>query len=451
MRVLARETCLEREIYTVSRLNREVKWLLTDSFPKLWVEGEIADLRRPSSGHWYFTLKDERAQVRCAMFRQHNRTLGFTLSEGAKVLALAQVSLYEARGEYQLIVETLEEAGDGALRRAFEALKQRLAAEGLFERKRPLPKWPKRVGVITSPTGAAIRDVLTVLRRRFPGLEVILYPCQVQGETAKHEIVRALKIANQRAECDVLLLVRGGGSLEDLWAFNEESVARAIYASRIPVVTGIGHEIDFTIADFVADHRAPTPSAAALAVSPDGEEVHRHLKGLTRRIQLAVTRCFLQRRQELRWLSGRLHQAHPSRRLADLMQRLDELTLRSQRALGIKLTACRHRLETHLARLARHHPKTHLGQLGLHLAQLDRRLREMQKMRLKSLGLRLTELSRALDAVSPLATLARGYAIVTDLKTGKILTSARATSPGSRLQVRLAEGRLICEVKTLED
>ncbi|GAB6067157.1 exodeoxyribonuclease VII large subunit [Methylothermus subterraneus] len=439
----------EREVYTVSRLNREVKWLLSDSFPKLWIEGEISNLARPASGHWYFTLKDAQAQVRCAMFRRHGERLDFTPANGLHVLALVQVSLYEARGEYQLLVETMEESGDGALRRAFEALKQRLAREGLFaaERKRPLPKWPERVGVITSPTGAAIRDVLTVLRRRFPALEVIVYPCQVQGAAAKHEIARALKIANQRAECDVLLLVRGGGSLEDLWAFNEEEVARAIYASRIPVVTGIGHEIDFTIADFVADHRAPTPSAAVLAVSPDGEDLHRQVQVLTRRLQQAAERQLRQSRQQLAWLTGRLRSNHPARRLGDWMQRLDELTLRAQRALLGQLAHRRQQLKTHLARLARHHPKTRLAQLQSRVEQLDRRLLELQAMRLKTGRLRLAELSRALEAVNPLATLARGYALVTDLDTGRILTSARGIAPGARVQVRLAQGKLLCEVK----
>lgn len=447
------EARCEREIYTVTRLNREVKWLLNDSFPRLWIEGELANLSRPPSGHWYFTLKDAEAQVRCAMFRQHNQVLGFTPANGLHVLVLAQVSLYEARGDFQLVVETMEEAGDGALRRAFELLKQRLAGEGLFEHehKRPLPKWPKRIGVITSPSGAAIHDVLTVLKRRFAGLEVILYPCQVQGEAAKHEIVRALETANQRQECDVLLLVRGGGSLEDLWAFNEEMVARAIYASRIPVVTGIGHEIDFTIADFVADHRAPTPSAAAETVSPDSQSLSHHLAMLENRMQVWMQRHLHQTRQQLHWLTTRLQHTHPARRLTDWMQRLDELLLRSQRALQTQLTSRKQGLQTQLAQLARHHPKVQLAQARTLIEQLDRRLKGAQTLRLKTQRQHLAELSRALGAVSPLATLARGYAIVTDLKTGQILTAAREAQAGSQVQARLAEGRLVCEVKQVID
>lgn len=453
MATVLSEAQFEREVYTVTRLNREVKWLLADSFPRLWVEGELSNLSRPPSGHWYFTLKDSEAQVRCAMFRQHNQTLGFTPANGLHVLVSAQVSLYEARGDFQLVVETMEAAGDGALRRAFEILKQRLASEGLFaqDHKRPLPPWPQRIGVITSPSGAAIHDVLTVLKRRFAGLEVILYPCQVQGETAKHEIVRALETANRRQECDVLLLVRGGGSLEDLWAFNEEMVARAIHASQIPVVTGIGHEIDFTIADFVADHRAPTPSAAAETVSPDGEVLRHQLKMLENRMNAWMQRHLHQTRHQLRWLTTRLQQTHPAKRLTDRMQRLDELVLRSQRALQIQLTTRRQSLQTQLARLARHHPEKRLAQIRHLIEQLDRRLKGAQRLRLETRQRHLAELSRALDAVSPLATLARGYAIVTDLKTGQILTAAHRTSPGSQVQARLAEGKLICEVKQVID
>lgn len=444
---------LEREVYTVSRLNREAKWLLEDSFPKLWVEGEISNLSCPSSGHWYFTLKDPQAQVRCAMFRRHNQGLGFIPTNGLNVLVLAQVSLYEARGEYQLLVETMERAGDGTLRLAFEALKQRLAAEGLFapERKRPLPKWPERIGLITSPTGAAIRDVLTVLKRRFPSLEIIVYPSQVQGEAAKYEIVRALEIANRRQECDVLLLVRGGGSLEDLWAFNEEIVARAIHASSIPVVTGIGHEIDFTIADFVADYRAPTPSAAAELVSPDGEALRRHLKTLENRLLAWMRRHLQHNRQQLRWLSRRLHQAHPQKRLPAWLQRLDELKLRSERALQVQLRSRRQLLAAQQARLIRHHPRTALTAFAAQLEHLILRLRGAQKLRLVTQRQRLAELVRALDAVSPLATLARGYAIVTDLKTGKVLTSARDTQAGRQIQARLTKGRLVCQVQKVID
>src|SRR5690606_2193067 len=260
--------------YTVSALNREARLILERRFVGLWVEGEISDLSRPSSGHLYWTLKDATGQIRCAMFRQQNRPLAFPLANGDQVLVRARVTLYEARGEFQLIVEEVEAAGEGLLRRRFEALKRKLAAEGLFDtaRKRPLPRVPRRIGVVTSATGAAIRDVLIALRRRFPAIPVLIYPTPVQGEGAAQEIRRTLELAGRRAECDVLILTRGGGSLEDLWSFNEEIVARAIAASPIPVIVGVGHETDFTIADFVADLRAPTPSQAAELAVPDCRE-----------------------------------------------------------------------------------------------------------------------------------------------------------------------------------
>ncbi len=261
----------ERDVYTVSRLNKEVRLLLESGLPVLWLEGELSNFAAPASGHWYFSLKDAQAQVRCAMWKQRNSLLRFRPKEGMHVLARARVGLYEPRGEYQLIVEHLEEAGEGALKREFEKLKARLAAEGLFaaERKRPLPPVPRRIGVVTSPTGAAIHDILRVLRARFPAASVLLYPTAVQGAAAVPEIVRAIESASRRGECDVLIVARGGGSLEDLWCFNDERVARAIAGCRVPTISGVGHEVDVTIADFVADLRAPTPSAAALAAVPD--------------------------------------------------------------------------------------------------------------------------------------------------------------------------------------
>src|ERR1700691_2609530 len=264
----------ERDVYSVSRLNREARVLLERGFGTLWLEAEISNFSRPSSGHWYFSLKDAAAQVRCAMFRQRNMLANLVPRDGQKVLVRARIGLYEPRGEFQLIVDHIEDAGLGALKRQSEELSARLAAEGLFalERKRPLPALPKRIGVITSPTGAAVRDIVHVLARRFVGVAVLIHPVSVQGASAAAEIIAALKLAGERAECDVLILARGGGSLEDLWAFNDEALARAIAASPIPVISGIGHETDFTIADFAADVRAPTPSAAAEIAVPDGEE-----------------------------------------------------------------------------------------------------------------------------------------------------------------------------------
>src|ERR1700761_9621168 len=261
----------ERNVYTVSRLNREVRILIERGLGVIWVEGELSHLSAPSSGHWYFSLKDREAQLRCAMFRQRNMTVGFTPKAGQQVLARGRVSLYEPRGEYQFIIEHLEEAGVGALKREFERLKAKLAAEGLFalERKRSLPRFPRRIGVVTSPTGAAVRDILHILSRRFPPAAVLIYPTPVQGEAAVAALVAAIELASARRECDVLVIARGGGSIEDLWAFNDERVARAIHASAIPIVSGVGHEVDFTIADFVADKNTPTPPRAAGRVSPD--------------------------------------------------------------------------------------------------------------------------------------------------------------------------------------
>ena len=303
----------QREVFSVARLNREARAILEGHFPLIWVEGELSNLARPSSGHLYFSLKDEQAQVRCAMFKPRNQLLGFKPDNGMQVLARARVSLYEGRGEFQLIIEHMEEAGDGALRRAFEQLKSKLAAEGLFDaaHKKPLPVLPRRIGVVTSPTGAAIRDILSVLKRRFPAIPVLVYPVPVQGQGAAEKIAGAIRLAAQHGECDVLIISRGGGSLEDLWAFNEEVVARAIYDCALPVVSGVGHEIDFTIADFVADHRAATPSAAAEMVSPDQADWLQQLRGFELRLTQLLRAMLGRNRQQLVWLEQRLQQQEP--------------------------------------------------------------------------------------------------------------------------------------------
>ena len=314
-----------RTIYTVTELNGSVRLLLSGHFGTVWVEGEISNLAQPTSGHLYFTLKDRDAQVRCALFRGSARFLTFRPANGMQVLARANVSLYEPRGEYQLTVDYLEEAGDGALRRAFDALKARLSAEGLFDaaRKQPIPKPPRCLGVITSPTGAAVRDILTVLKRRFPALPVIVFPVKVQGEEAKHDIVRALALAGRSGLCDALILARGGGSLEDLWAFNEEIVARAIAACPLPVVSGVGHETDLTITDLVADLRSPTPSAAAEAVSPDAAEWLARFARLEGRLRQHWRVALGRQAQTLDFLSRRLRQAHPEKQMQRQAQRLD--------------------------------------------------------------------------------------------------------------------------------
>jgi exodeoxyribonuclease VII large subunit len=391
-------------VYTVSRLNREARALLERAMSALWIEGEISNFAAPSSGHWYFSLKDSGAQVRCAMFRQRNFLSACKPRDGLHVLARARVSLYEPRGEYQLLVDHLEEAGEGALRRRFEALKARLHQEGLFaaERKRALPTLPRRIGVITSPTGAAIRDILNVLRRRFCLVPVLIYPVPVQGAGAATQIAAAIRFASGRADCDVLVLARGGGSLEDLWAFNEESVARALFECRIPIVCGVGHEIDFTIADFVADVRAPTPSAAAELVAPNGQEWLDRLVVLSRRATSCMQRLLQERQGRHTWLARRLAQAHPGVRLRHQAQRVDDFEQRLK--LAIRATVAR------------------------------------------ASG-RLNTAQRQLVALSPLATLERGYAIVTRVDDGALLRSSEQVAPGARIEARLSQGRVRARVE----
>lgn len=439
----------ERTVLSISALNREVRALLESGFPLVWVEGEISNLARPGSGHLYFSLKDETAQVRCAMFRNRNLHLGFRPENGSQVLARARVSLYEGRGEFQLIIEHMEEAGDGALRRAFEALKLSLSREGLFEaaHKRPLPTLARRVGVITSPTGAAIRDILSVLQRRFPGIEVILYPVAVQGEEAALAIARAIATANQRRECEVLIVGRGGGSLEDLWAFNEEAVARAIYASELPVISAVGHEIDVTIADFVADQRAPTPSAAAELISPDRSAWLARFERIEQRLQRAQATARQHRQLRLEGLAKRLK--HPGRRLEEIAQRLDEHEQALQRALRRGQEQRKQNLTALRARLHRQSPLQRLQALHLRQAELGRRLQQALSHRLEQRQHRLQNCARALDAVSPLATLQRGYAIVSHYPQGPILRNSREAQPGERIEARLAQGRLRCRIEEL--
>jgi exodeoxyribonuclease VII large subunit len=437
-----------RDIFTVSRLNLEARKLLEGSFARIWIEGEISNLARPRSGHIYFSLKDEQCQVRCAMFRTHNRQLAFTPENGQQVLAQARVSLYPERGDFQLIVQYLEEAGAGALRRAFDALKQRLAAEGLFDEahKRPLPTLPRRIGVLSSPTGAALRDIVSVLARRFAAVPVLVYPVPVQGAEAAPEIVRMLDLANARAECDVLILARGGGSLEDLWAFNEESVARALRRSEIPVITGIGHEVDITIADFAADRRAATPSAAAELVSPDAAEWRQQLAAALARLARHVTRRVMEDRRTVAGLARRLQ--HPRRRLFDLSQRHDELNTRLGRAVRLHAEARRSRLATLRARLERRDPSLVLHGYRLGWQQLHQRLSLGATRALGDRRSLLAALARALETVSPMRTLDRGYAIVTRSRDGTLVRSSKQVRAGEDIDTRLAEGRLRATVKT---
>ena len=438
----------ERDVYSVSRLNREVRVLLERGFGSLWLEAEISNFARPSSGHWYFSLKDAAAQVRCAMFRQRNMLCAFTARDGQKVLVRARIGLYEPRGEYQLIIDHMEDAGLGALKRQFEELSAKLAAEGLFavERKRPLPGLPKRIGIVTSPTGAAVRDILHVLARRFPAAAVLVYPVPVQGAQAAAEIIAALQTAGRRAECDVLILARGGGSLEDLWAFNDERLARAIVASPIPVITGIGHEIDFTIADFAADVRAPTPSAAAELVVPDAEEWRNAFAQLGARLQRGVRRRLQEHGERLRWLTGRAALASPVARLSARAQRLDELEQCLVRAVRRRLEGHRERLRWLTGRAAQVSPANRLGQQLLRLGNLQQQLHRAMRLALDSRQKKLLPLVRTLNAVSPLATLDRGYAIVS-AEGGEILRNAADAKPGTLIDARLAHGKIRARVE----
>jgi exodeoxyribonuclease VII large subunit len=439
----------ERDIYSVSRLNREVRVLLERGFGSLWLEAEISNFARPSSGHWYFSLKDSAAQVRCCMFRQRNMLCGFAARDGQKVLVRARIGLYEQRGEYQLVIDHMEDAGLGALKRQFEELSARLAAEGLFapERKRPLPVLPKRIGVITSPSGAAIRDILHVLARRFAAVPVLIYPVAVQGASAAAEITAALGLAGRRAECDVLILARGGGSLEDLWAFNDEALARAIVASPIPVVSGIGHEIDFTIADFAADVRAPTPSAAAELAVPDGDEWLASLRRMHQHLQRGIKRRVEAERERLRWLVGRAALVSPRTRLTQRTQHLDELEQRLTRALRRILAEQRSALGDYRGRLWQASPLARLQGAAARFGALSARLQAAGLAPLRRARERLAPLVRTLNAVSPLATLERGYAIVS-LEKGDILRNAADAPPGTVINARLGSGKIRAKVES---
>ena len=441
-----------RSVYTVSRLNKEARTVLERGLGVVWVEGELSNFSQPSSGHWYFSLKDRASQVRCAMFRLKNTVLGFTPKAGLHVIARGRVSLYEPRGEYQLIVDHLEEAGVGALQREFERLKAKLAAEGLFasERKRSIPRFPRRIAVVTSPTGAAVRDVLNILARRFPPAAVLVHPTPVQGAAAIPAIVQALQLASARRECDVLILARGGGSLEDLWAFNDERVARAIRACAIPVVTGIGHEIDFTIADFAADARAPTPSGAAELVAPDRFAC---LETLTR-METRLSACM---RRELRIVSSRfanvstrLKQAHPGMRLVHQAQRLDDLEQRLAGAAHAVLHTCRHRLSDAFTTLLQHSPDRLVREFRRRHEALDSRLDRSIKEYLSRRSHRLELANRTLHAAGPEATLARGFAVVTRAD-GTLVTDARSVPPGEEIEARLAHGFLQARVTGSRD
>ena len=441
-----------RTIYSVSELNQTIRGLLESEFGLLWIEGEISNLAQPASGHMYFTLKDARAQVRCAMFRGKNQFLGFQPENGQQVLIRARVSLYEARGEYQLIAEHMEEAGDGALRRAFEELKARLAMEGLFDEdlKFPIPEFPRRIGVVTSATGAAIRDVLSVLKRRFPAIPVLIYPVAVQGDKAAPEISRALQLASERQDCDVLLLVRGGGSLEDLWAFNEEQVARAIVDCEIPIICGVGHEVDVTIADFAADHRAPTPSAAAELVSPDQDSFIESFAWYQQRLHQLIDNRIERASERVEWLRTRLRQQHPLSYLQQQSQRLDDLQQRLLTSWTYSLREQKSHLQFLINRLSASSPESDIPINRQLVSDQIYRLKQAAEYLVQNKKQQLAGLSRTLHAISPLDTLARGYAIASD-DAGNPITESQQLKVNDRFRLRLHKGSITGRAEKIED
>jgi len=432
---------------TVSQLNRKAKNLLEQGIARLWVEGEISNLSRPASGHIYLSLKDENAQVSAAWFRQRQRGPAIGFKNGDKVLAYGRVSIYEARGNYQLIIEQMEPAGEGVLKQRFDALKKKLLAEGLFDedRKQELPSLPSRIGVITSPSGAAIRDIVSVLRRRFPAVPVVVYPAAVQGEAAPGELMAALDTAIQRDECDVLIIGRGGGSLEDLWAFNDEALARAIAECPIPIVSAVGHEVDFTISDFVADLRAPTPSGAAEIVVPSQHDWLRRVNTLAVRIGRIGERAVQDRAQELDWLGKRLFAASPEATLRRQHNSLRENRSRIAAAMRTQLLELQNDAQALCSDLMQQSPALAVQRSIGQLATLRQRLGSGVHDALSDVTHRIALLGRALNSVSPLATLDRGYAIVLN-EEGKALTNAAQASTGDEIRARLSKGELVANV-----
>ncbi|NNN69797.1 MULTISPECIES: exodeoxyribonuclease VII large subunit [Vibrio] len=434
-------------IYTVSRLNAEVRLLLENEMGIVWLVGEISNFSAPVSGHWYLSLKDSRAQVKCAMFKGNNRFVTFKPKNGQQVLVKARLSLYEPRGDYQVIIESMQPEGDGRLQQEFEKLKMQLAAEGLFAQsnKRPLPENPQCVGVITSKTGAALFDILDVLKRRDPSLPVIIYPTLVQGEQAAIQIAQAIGRANARQECDVLIVGRGGGSLEDLWCFNHEIVARTIAASQIPIISAVGHEIDVTIADFVADVRAPTPSAAAELVSRDNSNKRQAFASYQHKLQSAMRYYTSQQAHHLRALVHALEKQHPTYRLQRQSQQLDDTEMRLQRAIQRYISTQREHIGQQYHQLQLHSPVQILAKQQHRLAKSEQRLLDVMEKKLLRTAHRLTLAAEKLDAVSPLATLKRGYSITRD-SSGKVIHRACDLKTGDQLITRVANGEVFSTV-----
>lgn len=440
-----------RTVYAVSELAEILRALLDDSLPSVWVSGEISNFSRPASGHWYFTLKDSNAQLRCAMFKNSNYYVRPQPKDGDAVLVRAKVGIYPARGELQMIVEHLEPAGTGALLRAFEVLKARLTAEGLFDaaQKRTLPPVPRRIGVITSGTGAALQDILNALSRRWPLAIVDLYPVPVQGREAPPAIIRALRELPLRAPVDVILLARGGGSLEDLWAFNDEGVARAIHACTVPVVSGVGHEVDFTIADFAADVRAATPTAAAELATPDIGEFYARIDGLDYQLLELQRRQLRSLAERTERAAARLQRLHPGRRLQERAQRLDELDERLRHALESRLQRQRDRLLSVQRRFDAASPRPRILAAQTLVQQLAQRLRQSGSQQLSDRRTRLRTAAALLNSLSPQAVLDRGYALARHAD-GRVIRAADELAAGDAFELRLARGRVEAEVRRSE-
>lgn len=429
------------DVFTVSQLNQRAKQLLEITFSSIKVEGEISNLSRPSSGHWYFTLKDKGAQVRCAMFRSRTAQVKFQPKEGDKIVVRGKVSLYENRGDYQLIVDAMKPAGEGQLQQAFIQLKQRLGAEGLFnpEHKQMLPAEIKRIAVITSPTGAAIHDILTVLNRRFPAIEVDIYPVQVQGQEAAQQMIWSINQANSDAKVDIIIVGRGGGSIEDLWSFNDERLARTIFHSQLPIVSAVGHEVDFTIADFVADIRAPTPSAAAEMLSPNQEEYLSRLNALSSRLENSIQQQLQNKQWQLQSAERGLQ--HPGDKLSQYAQTLDMLELRMQQSQKNKLSQLMQKLTKGQQRLQQQSPANKLQKIEAQLGYLQQRLSSSIKQLLTKKGERLQQNALLLNAVSPLQTLGRGYAIL-QTNTETVIRDSHDVKKGDLISARISHGKL---------
>ena len=439
-------------IYSVSQLNQSVRLMLENQLGAVWLTGEISNFSQPVSGHWYLSLKDENAQVRCAMFRMKNLRVSFRPTNGMQVLVRANVSLYEPRGDYQLIIESMHLAGEGLLMQQFEALKLKLAAEGLFAQhlKKNLPHFSKAVGIITSKTGAALQDILHILQRRDPSLKIIIYPTAVQGKDAATDIAQMIELANQRQEVDVLIVGRGGGSLEDLWCFNEEMVARAIFHSHLPVISAVGHETDVTIADFVADVRAPTPSAAAELVSRNQTELLQQLQYRRQRLEIALDRLFAEKQQKLKHLSLRLHNQHPQAQLRIQQQLITQLSHRLQQSLRHRWQKKAENLTALSMRLYKNPLPLRLQQYEQRLAQLKVRLNSHMNLTLSLQQKQLAHLCGKLDSLSPLKVLARGYSI-TQNQQNFTIRSMKDVNVGEQIKTRLPDGDIISQVIRLEE